>query len=329
MNARIEITAEGLRQGLTMADLACPGCHGPLALQDGELFCRQAGCQATPGRWPVIQGAPVLLDESRSLARIDAFRLDRVASQSPWWHRVVSKVLHARPGLSLNVAAKRNYRRLSKELESVASPLVLLIGCGDGGEGLSELLANSALRPVGLDLRWTEQVSLIADGQQLPFRAALFDAVILQGVLEHVLDHFLVEQELFRTLKAGGLIYCELPFMQPTHGGAFDFIRLTQVGHRRFWRRFEALDVGVCCGPAMALAHMVKQFLRALLPGRLGQVVADWCADWSLWWLKYLDYGLVHTPAGVDGASAFYFLGRKGQHLLTDLQVIQSYRGGQ
>jgi ubiquinone/menaquinone biosynthesis C-methylase UbiE len=169
----------------------------------------------------------------------------------------------------------------------------------------------------------------VCDGHNLPFPSGTFDAVFIQGVLEHVLRPQVIADEVFRVLRDKGMIYCEFPFMQPTHGAAFDFSRLTFTGHRMLWRRFVEIDSGACCGPGMALAHSIQQFARSLLPGRASRFAAEIVAGWCFWWLKYLDEWLVKTPAGLDGASAYYFLGRKTEEELSDAEVIKSYRGAQ
>ena len=309
--------------------LACPACHAPLTTEGNTAWCNNSHCQSRPRLWPVVQGIPILLDESRSLFRIDDYRHGPPSpNRHPRWRRWFSKVWFARPGLSRNVAAKRNYQRLANLLRAQPPSIVLVVGCGDEGFGI-EALKTEQITLVGIDIRWTNSVTILGDAEQLPFADALFDAVILQGVLEHVFDPFQVEKEVFRTLKMGGLVYSELPFLQPNHGGAFDLTRFTYVGHRRFWRNFEQLDAGACCGPGMALAQVIGQFARALLPFRRGYIVSDWLTDWLFWWLKYLDSWLVHHPAGLDGASAFFFLGKKSAQPLSDEELIKSYRGAQ
>ncbi|MBF0161866.1 MAG: methyltransferase domain-containing protein, partial [Magnetococcales bacterium] len=307
--------------------LVCPGCHGALSRQGDRLICHLEACTASPRQWPIIDEKPVLFDESESLFRIaDALSPPPSVPVRPG-RRWLSKLWHARPGLSRNVAAEANFQQLSHLLRDIPDALVLVVGCGDEGDGIHHLYKLPNLTLVGLDVRWTRSVSLLADATRLPFADCSFDAIVLQGVLEHVLDLFQVEKEVFRTLKAQGLLYCELPFLQPNHGGAFDVTRFTWTGHRRYWRRFEQLQAGACCGPGMALAHMLQQFARALLPFRFWPIVSDWLTDWLFWWLKYGDGWLSRTPAGLDGASAFYFLGRKSAHPLSDPEILRTYRG--
>ncbi len=322
--------------------LVCPGCHGLLTYQKETLICRHAACTATPKQWPVLEGVPILLDESRTtfrLAEVLSSAAGKAASAAttgvalPFlrgkWRHKLSRLWHLRPGLSRNVAADRNYQHLGRLLQPLPQAVVLIVGCGNEGDGIHHLRAIPGVTLVNLDVQWTSSVTIVADAQQLPFADQQFDAVVLQQILEHVLDAQQVEAELFRTLKEEGLLYCELPFLQPNHGGAHDLLRFTWSGHRRFWRRFTQLDAGACCGPGMALAHMIQQFARAWLPFSSWRIFSDWLTDWLFWWLKYADGWLTRTPAGLDGASAFYFLGRKSRQILSDHELIRNYRGEQ
>ncbi|MEW6107748.1 MAG: class I SAM-dependent methyltransferase [Nitrospirota bacterium] len=270
--------------------LACPRCHSPLKFQNFTLFD---------------------MSTHKGLKKI------------------LSKIFYARPSLSLNIAAKKNYSHLCKLLESKVQSIGLVIGCGEGGSGIENLLRTHGLRLVFSDVRWTSGINILCDGHQLPFCNESFDLVVIQGVLEHVFDYVRVADEVTRVLKDDGLIYCEFPFLQPNHGGAFDFTRLTYMGHRRLWRHFEQIDAGACGGPGMALAHMTKAFMRSLFRWKLWQKMADFITDWTLWWLKCLDLKIAKTPAGLDSASGYYFIGRKVAYDLSDDELTKFYRGAQ
>jgi SAM-dependent methyltransferase len=172
------------------------------------------------------------------------------------------------------------------------------------------------------DVRWTSKVNVLCDGHQLPFFDESFDVVIAQGVLEHVLDPFRLANEITRVLKQRGLVYSEFPFLQPVHGGAFDFMRLSSTGQRRLWRHFEEINAGSC-------AHMLKSFMRSLLPWSFWRRISDFIADWTLWWLKYIDVWVAETPAGLDCASGYFFLGRKSSTVLDDSDIVHFYKGAQ
>jgi SAM-dependent methyltransferase/uncharacterized protein YbaR (Trm112 family) len=308
--------------------IACPGCHGLLKMEDGELVCLSDKCSAQPRRWPIVNNVPVIFDENRSLFRV----ADLVAGPPQKVRNLryfLSKGLHFRPLLGRNLAAVRNYREFGKLLNGDGQSQVLVVGCGEGGAGFSQLQNIPNCQFVFADVRWTSIISVLCDGHQLPFPDGLFDGLVIQAVLEHVIDFAEVIQEVTRVLKVGGVVYSECPFLQPIHGSPYDFIRLTNIGHRRAFRNFDEIDSGICGGPGMATAQMLQAATRSFFPGLLWRRFSDWLTDWTLWWLKYLDPLLVRNSAAMDAASGFYFLGRKRSDPISNSMVIESHRGNQ
>jgi len=59
--------------------------------------------------------------------------------------------------------------------------------------------------------------------------------VVTTAMIEHVLYPEEVGAEICRILKVGGLLYSELPFIQPVHEGAYDFTKYTLFGHRHLF----------------------------------------------------------------------------------------------
>lgn len=70
------------------------------------------------------------------------------------------------------------------------------------------------------------------DACRLPFLPAKFDAVFLFEVLEHIKEYDLALREVFRVLKAGGVLYISVPFIYPIHDAPNDFRRFTIYGLR-------------------------------------------------------------------------------------------------
>ena len=71
---------------------------------------------------------------------------------------------------------------------------------------------------------------LVADVHRLPFLADSFDAVVSQAVFEHLAQPFEAADELMRVLKPGGLMVCEVAFLQPLHGVPFHYFNMTLDG---------------------------------------------------------------------------------------------------
>lgn len=107
--------------------------------------------------------------------------------------------------------------------------ITLDVGCGENKRG-----------DIGVDIRKTIGVDVVADCYYLPFKEGVFDEVESITLLEHCLNPFNALKEQARVLKRGGLLRCETdhagywrfnirhPLMQyhPTHfkskNGSYD-----------------------------------------------------------------------------------------------------------
>lgn len=82
------------------------------------------------------------------------------------------------------------------------------------------------------------------DVQDLGFDNASFNAAVCWSVLEHVPNPQKAVSELHRVLKAGGLIWVQLPFLFPYHFAPNDFWRVTPAGLRVWMENFEEIACG-------------------------------------------------------------------------------------
>jgi SAM-dependent methyltransferase len=83
---------------------------------------------------------------------------------------------------------------------------------------------------VNLEIVPYPSTDVLALNEQLPFRDETFDAVISCAVLEHVKDPFAAARELVRVTKRGGMIYADVPFLQPYHGYPSHYYNMTSQG---------------------------------------------------------------------------------------------------
>lgn len=66
----------------------------------------------------------------------------------------------------------------------------------------------------------------------LPFPDNEFDTAILSDVLEHIPEPSALLREIYRILKAQGILILNFPFYYPLHEVPFDFYRYTEYGIR-------------------------------------------------------------------------------------------------
>jgi SAM-dependent methyltransferase/uncharacterized protein YbaR (Trm112 family) len=305
--------------------LRCPVCGTNLDQKDTELICANAQCEK---HFPVIENIPILINDSSSVFSISDFtdqRQTTLKQQKNQIKKILSQIL---PKIDANLKAKSNYASLAKHLLSKeANPKVLVIGCGNLGQGLTSLLAYSSIELVESDVSFGNRTEVICDAHNLPFVENSFDGVIIQAVLEHVVDPYRCVDEIYRVLKEGGLVYSETPFMQQVHMGKYDFTRFTHLGHRRLFRRFEEIDSGAVGGPGMALAWSYQYFLLSFAKTELIKEFIKIFARTTSFYLKYFDYLLINNSGIFDAGSGYYFLGEKSQKILSDKELLELYRG--
>jgi SAM-dependent methyltransferase len=308
----------------TMGRLRCPVCGHPLRLADEAFVCTDDACHA---RYPVVDGIPIVIDERTSVFSIADF-LDRRRTTFRPKSRIERFVSERVPEIGVNLKAEQNYRAFADLLLGQhARPRVLVIGGSIVGRGLAAILPLGAIEFVDSDVSFGERTALIADAHDIPFMDDTFDGVIIQAVLEHVLDPYRCVHEAHRVLKPGGLVYAETPFMQQVHGGKYDFTRFTHLGHRRLFRSFDEVGSGAVCGPGMALAWAYQYFLLSFVKTPTARAAVKAFARLTAFWLKYFDYYLIDRPGTLDAASGYYFMGRKGDHVLSDRELLTRYRG--
>ena len=314
-----------------MERLRCPTCKSEIELTNSHYSCRQPSCQA---RFPVVDGVPILINESNSIFEIDKIVQYRGQSLRSLYFgslgktkQVLKKIL---PSISQNIGGKRNYQKFTKLLlERTPVPQLLVLGGGTVAPGFADMLRRPPIEFVESDVYIGPRTRMVCDAHDIPFEDETFDGVTIQSVMGQVVDPYRCVDEIHRVLKPGGLVYADNPFMQQVCGAQYDFTRFTHLGNRRLFRWFNEIDSGVTWGPAMALAWSYQYFVLSLFRSAWAKAAAIVFVRTTAFWLKYLDYYLAKQPGALDAASGFYFLGEKSDRKISDKEVIAQYRGGQ
>jgi SAM-dependent methyltransferase len=281
--------------------------------------------------FPVISGKPAFVDFERSV--VDANRLcatdggSELRRDTSRLKKFVSIAVSGRNNTAHEIVS-RMLGLLRSDLKGVwnnAKPRdrILVVGGGSVGSGLETLYVNEEIDLIAFDVYSSPYVHFIADGHAIPLADGSVDGVIIQAVLEHVTDPWMVVEDIHRVLREGGIVFAETPFMQQVHEGAFDFTRFTDSGHRYLFRRFDRIDSGASIGAGTALAWSIEYYARALTRSRRVGRLVRLC----LFWLRFTER-LLDPKYSLDAASAVYFLGRKSAATMTQDAIVRYYQGG-
>jgi SAM-dependent methyltransferase len=301
--------------------LRCPICQSTLAPAPDGAACAGAERHA----FPAVGGQPVLVDFAASV-------LDAAGIVGSGGASVVPRSQATSPALESMVSRTRapfavdnvSTRSLTRVRQATARPRILVVGGGTAKPGIRELYEAPDVETVGFDVYASPLTCFVADAHAIPLASGSCDGVWIHAVLEHVVDPYRVVGEVHRVLKPGGLVYSEMPFIQQVHEGAYDFVRLSERGHRWLFRQFDEVESGVVAGPGVALSWSLDHFARALTRSRtLGRLVGLGFA-----WLGWMD-GLMGEAQSRDAASALYFVGARSETALHVKELVAGYRGAQ
>lgn len=312
--------------------LRCPRCRGVLTDRGREspLIC--AGCSTS---YPIANGAPILIDAERSVFAPDEIIADyeRTRAQPPrsalkrlvW--SAASRTPHVTSHRRQEVIAQRFADRLAADRPA---PAILIVGSGTDGIGVAALRAIPGATLCELDVYLTDTRMLVADLLDLPFAAGSFDAVVAQGVLEHVIDPHRAAEEIHRVLVPGGLVFSTTPFVLGVHLPVADYTRFSRLGVIRLFRRFTPLECDVIEGAAVSLAYSISYFWMALFSSfgwAGGAKIAKYAGNYLMFFLPWLDPLVRRSPVSIDAASSYYYIGRRSETTIADRDVVAMFKG--
>jgi len=305
--------------------IVCPACKEDLISKENKYLCLNNNCfhSDEENAYRSFCNKPLLIsfELTDTVCKPDFFLEEdyRVT------HRRNPKILKLFYSLVYGTSKEttKNIDLFLDNLQNLESPRILIIGGGTDGHSLDKLLNNKKALITNIDIYPSDNTDFICDAHFLPFKPGVFDGVIIQAVLEHVLSPPQVVDEIHRVLKEDGIVYAETSFLQHVHEKEFDFTRYTPNGHRYLFRKFENISFGSIRGPITVIAWTVRNLFESIFKstyiGKLASIPFFITANLLDRFLK--------NKFSILGSTAVYFLGlRKELFFLKASELQNTYK---
>jgi len=110
---------------------------------------------------------------------------------------------------------------------------------GSGGSSYQRFFPNR----LTVDIDPARKPEIVADAAHMPFKDEEFEVVLCTEMLEHVKNPFLVEQEIRRVTKKGGMLILSTRFVFPLHDTPHDYWRYSKYGLRELFKEWEIVEL--------------------------------------------------------------------------------------
>ncbi|WP_185956436.1 class I SAM-dependent methyltransferase [Changchengzhania lutea] len=280
-------------------------------------------------RFKSINSVPIIIDESRSIFKVDDILKRRPTAQNLNYRKrslkndIRKKVL---PGLSKDFNQIKRYKALANR-SGIKS--VLVIGAGDKVGFYNDMFKNALVITSDVHLQFHPDV--VFDAHQIPFIDGSFDLIIASQVLEHTFKPWEVANELERVVSRSGYLLVETPFNFPYHSPPYDFFRFTFTGLRSLFPNCELETFEASEGSASAVATYNAQFLIDLFSNRYLRMLMVFLTRYLFGWMKYLDklksntsYLSLFSPMGFSMVFKKDDVKRSNMELLDDYYKLKS-----
>ena len=193
-------------------------------------------------------------------------------------------------------------------LANHSNPDSIMLDVGSANNRINQEVINIDILPY-------EQVDIVADACKLPINDNCIDSIVSETSLEHIPDSTAALEEFSRVLKPGGMIFIEVPFMQPLHAAPMDYKRWTVLGLTNDLSRvgIKVTEGGVSSGPASGFSWMLAEFASTIISlgsNRIRKLISlpiqALCSP-----IKWLDLILYWLPNSEVMASSIWVVGIK------------------
>jgi SAM-dependent methyltransferase len=208
---------------------------------------------------------------------------------------------------------ERMYSREKSSSQSTRALTACLDLLQENASGLHVGSGATKLHPflVDVDLVYNPHLDCCARAESLPFCDGCFSLIVTHNTLEHVQGLSSAIKEMYRVLRKGGKVYCQVPFVIGYHPGPSDFWRFTREGIREMFEQagFIHEETGVSVGPCVGFYFIAVEF-GAVLASRVMPSLyrpVKGVMAFLLYPIKLLD-PLMLEAAQVDRIPSAYFV---------------------
>jgi len=197
-------------------------------------------------------------------------------------------------------------KKVDDFLEKYVNEETIALNIGSGNSQISKHVYN-------VDIFAYDNVDVVCDIADLPFKDNSVDVVLNLVVLEHVPNPQQVMAEMHRVLKPDGIIYTAIPFIQGFHASPYDFTRLTEEGIKVLHKDFQQIDLRPFGGPTSGLLCILQEYIAILFSfgNKKIHLFIHLLSMLLTFPLKFLDYFLIHHPMAKNIAAGFVYIGKK------------------
>ena len=199
-----------------------------------------------------------------------------------------------------NVRLRRNILRQAEDEEW------LILNIGSGGRKLNY--------GINVDILPITDPDVVGDGHNLPFRHSTFDVILCEYVIEHIPDPEKFLSSISDFLKLDGILYLEIPFLQPFHFNKCDYTRWTEDGFIIAAERsgLKVIDSGIHLGPAFTLFWILKEWVAILFSFGISSLfqINRYLLSWFLSPLLLLDLYMLRLPQAKIMSSGFFIVAK-------------------
>jgi len=181
------------------------------------------------------------------------------------------------------------------------------------GVGQFDRYLSKEVKSINLDISPSQKnLHVIADAHFLPFKSECLDIVYSIAVLEHVRRPWIVADEICRSLRQGGHVVVELPFLNVIHD-QHDYFRFTDKGIRSLFdeSRFDLILDQVSAGGGSFLSVFFLEYFKQFIPTKYLKALWRFSMRYLFCLFKYLDLVIDSSKGLRNTANSFSYIGRK------------------